>query len=438
MASPDTSRRFALTRRAFMKAALAAGGAMALPITAAGRDILADLGLASTSSTGPTPLPGGPYFLVRSYTDPATHHVHDLYATASAICDGIIPADALGPGASAAQAVNYIDLFLSAFQTGTPSPTDAKLVNTAPIYLHGRFSGRWPFGNPDTGQPGATASPDDFENSVGEIQFLGLSQAQALAWYLRLYGTPPSTLPPWMAPGAVLPPSPAGWPMTPRKWVTEVQSTAGATGSPPTIPGAQNLRAGYQQGLAAFDDWSQQNFGAPFWMAAEPERDALILLASNPLLGAASQNGLPGLPPPLPNPVPPPAAAALFGVMVLHTIQGTYCLPEYNGLSDKSSYPGGGQVTWASVGWDGDTVPLGNAIYFDGPGSPGPGQGENAGFGGTPGNSNKVFVPRGTAVEYRPTSTPGANPVAATLGNFSVLIEALEKAGAIVKSLAQS
>jgi hypothetical protein len=417
VASPDTSGRFVLTRRAFMKAALAAGGAAALPITAAGREILGDLGLASTSSAGPTPLPGGPYFL------------GDRYKTAAAICDRIIPADVLGPGAAAAGAVNYIDLFLSAFQTGTPSPLAAGLVSTTPIYLHGRFSGRWAFGDPDTGQPGPTPSPDDFETN-GQIQFLGLTAAQSLAWYLRLYGTTPGTLPPWMASGATLP----TW-MTPRKWVSEAESTQGATGSPPTIPGAQNLRAGYQQGLAAFDDWSEQNFQTPFSGASQPEQDALLLLASNPLLGAASQNGLPGLPAPLPNPVPPPAAAALFGVMVLHTIQGTYCLPEYNGLSDKAL---GGQVTWASVGWDGDTVPLGNAIYFDGPASPGPGQGENAGFGGTPGNSDKVFVPRGTAVEYRPTSTPGENPVAATLGNFSALIDALEKAGAVVKTLAQS
>ena len=417
MASPETSARFVLTRRTFMKAAVAAGGAVALPITAAGRGILAELGLASTSSAGPTPLPGGPYFL------------GGRYQTAAAICDRIIPADVLGPGAAAAGAVNYIDLFLSAFQTGTLSPT-FKLVNTTPIYLHGRFSGRSALGNSTTGQPGPSPVQSDFESSTGQIQFLGLTDAQSLAWYLRLYGTTPATLPKWMAPGAQLLP----W-MTPGTWVSEAESTQGATGSPPTIPGAQNLRAGYQQGLAAFDDWSQQNFGVPFWKASEPEQDALLLLASNPLLGAASQNGLPGLPAPLPNPVPPPAAAALFGVMVLHTIQGTYCLPEYNGLSDKTL---GGQVTWASVGWDGDTVPLGNAIYFDGPGSPGPGQGENAGFGGTPGNSDKVFVPRGTAVEYRPTSTPGENPVAATLGNFSALIDALEKAGAVVQTLAQS
>jgi len=408
VASPDTSGHFVLTRRAFMKAALAAGGAVALPITAAGREILADLGLASTSSAGPTPLPGGPYFL------------GNRYKTAAALCDRIIPADVLGPGAAAAGAVNYIDLFLSAFQTGTPSPLAAGLVSTTPIYLHGRFSGRWAFGDPDTGQPGPTPSPDDFETN-GVIQFLDLSPAQSLAWYLRLYGTTPSTMPPWVTSKAT--------------WVKQVESTGGATGSPATIPGAQNLRAGYQQGLAAFDDWSEQNFHTPFSGASQPEQDALLLLASNPLLGAASQNGLPGLPAPLPNPVPPPAAAALFGVMVLHTIQGTYCLPEYNGLSDKAL---SGQVTWASVGWDGDSVPLGNAIYFDGPGSSGPGQGENAGFGGAPGNSDKVFVPRGTAVEYRPTSTPGENPVAATLGNFSALIDALEKAGAIVKTLAQS
>ena len=415
MASPDVSGRFVLTRRAFMKAAVAAGGAVALPLTIAGRGILADLGLASASGTGPSPLAGGPFFLVTSYTDPATHHTHDLYATASAICDRIIPADVLGPGAGAAGAVNYIDVFLAAFQ---PDLLRSGLFSTSPVYLRGRFSGRWAFGDPTTGQPETSPAPDDFENG-STIQFLDLSAAQSLAWYLRLYGTTPTTVPSWAS----------------KKWTSQAESTQGATGTTPTIPGAQNLRAGYHQGLSAFDDWSQQNFGTPFAKASQPEQDALLLLASNPVLGAASQNGLPGLPAPLLNPVPPPAAAALFGVMVLHTIQGTYGLPEYNGLSDKAL---GGQVTWASVGWDGDTVPLGNAIFFDGPGSPGPGQGENAGFGGAPGNHDGVFVPQGTAIEYRPTSTPGENPVAATLGNFSALIEALEKAGAIVKTLAQS
>jgi hypothetical protein len=406
VAAPEVSARLVVSRRAFMKAALAAGGAAALPLTGVGRRMLGDLGLASASGTGPTPLPGGPYFL------------GNRYATAAAICDRILPTDALGPGAGAAGAVNYIDLFLSAFQTGTPGPLAAGLVDTNPIYLHGRLSGRWPFGDASTGQPGSSPSQDDFETN-GVIQFLGLTPAQALAWYLRLYGTTPASVPAWAS----------------KTWMAQAESTAGATGSPPTIPGAQNLRAAYQAGLAAFDGWSQQNFGAPFWQASPPEQDALLLLASNPVLGAASQNGLVGLPAPLFDPVPPPAAAALFGVMVLHTIQGTYCLPEYDGLSDKAL---GGQVTWASVGWDGDTMPLGNAIYFDGPGSPGPGQGENRGFGGTPGNSAGVFVPQGTVVEYRPTSTPGANPAAATLGNFSALLEALGKAGATVKTLAES
>ncbi len=252
------------------------------------------------------------------------------------------------------------------------------------------------------------------------LEFLGLTPLQAVAWYARIYGGPPS-------PGA------PSWPATPwpswtsATWAAQVTSSQGASGSPPTIPGAQNLRQLYQQGLVAFDDWSRQNFAVPFAQANAVEQQALVALATDPVVGAASANGLPGLPAPLPNPVPPPAAAALAPVAVLHAIQGSYGLPEYGGRSDKVL---GGQATWASIGYDGDTMPLGNSVYDEDidenqPAEP-DNQFSNDGFGFPP-----IYTPAGAYVEYRPVSCPAADAAGtlAAVTAFEDLMAALERAG---------
>ncbi|MHB8593560.1 MAG: gluconate 2-dehydrogenase subunit 3 family protein, partial [Acidimicrobiales bacterium] len=343
--SPNSRRE--ITRRGFLQAALATGTAVALPLTGIGKQLVAQLPMGGASGTAPSPLPGGPFFLTRTFNDAATNQTHDLYAIAEAICARIVPTDALGPGAAEAGAVNYIDLFVGAFAAPLLAPG---LVDNPAIYLNGPYSGRWPSGDVSTGRPETiNTTPDSFENAAGQIQFLGLTPNQAIAWYLRIYGRLPLTNSPWKPPPWVTNSAPPGY----LSW----RSQATPSG---LIPGAQDLQSLYQEGLSSFDTWSQQNYGTPFASAKAPEQDALLALAWNPLLGAASKSGFPGLPTPLVNPVPPPAAASLFGTMVLHSIQGTYCLPEYDGGSDSH---GGGQVTWTSIGFDGDTQPLGNSIY---------------------------------------------------------------------------
>ena len=413
------SGRFVITRRSFLKAAVAAGGAAALPLTGAGRMLLGQVSMASDSGA-PEPLTewGGPFFLLRDFKDPATGNVHDLFAISAALCDRIVPADELGPGASAAGAVNYIDVFMAAFDEKLLS---SGLVSTSPIWLSGPFSGRWPYGN-GAGDKSSNYPTDSFEDKNGQIQFLGLTPAQALVWYLRIYGTSPASYPKWVS----------------KTWVSQVESTAGATGSPPTIPGAQNLRSLYEEGLSAFDDWSNQNFGTGFAVASSPQQDALVALAANPVIGAASLNGLPGLPAPLPNPVPPSAAVALFGTAVLHTLQGTYGLPEYEGRSDKAQ---NGQVTWASINYLGDTQPLGNSIYDAGLDENEPAEPDNVysneGFGFPADGKDKprgAFTPTGAYREFRPVSypDPGSSGSQAVSADFSLLVEALEAAGMYV------
>jgi hypothetical protein len=407
----DGSGRFALTRRSFLKAAVAAGGAAALPLTGVGRQLLEQSGLLPAVSTGPGPLLGGPYFLTHSYTDPATGKFHDLYAIASALCDRILPATtnpvtgAVSPGAEVVGAVNYIDLFMSAFDPGLLSST-FNLVSTNPIWLAGRFSSRYPFGNSSAGsnpESGQSAS-DDFESSGGSsviatgIQFLDLTPPQLVSWYLRIYGAVPSPLPSW-------------WPTTgwapDSTWESQVGSGL--------VPGAQPLRSMYQAGLSAFDDWSSQNFGTPFASASTLEQDLLVDLASNPVLGAVPTGSLPGgltgIPSPLPDPVPPPAAAQLFDVMVLHAIQGTYGLPEYRGQSDAAVYGTGLEPTagtvWADIGWDGDTQPLGSSVYqYDALGRLNAGYSQPSYTEPSYGSKPGAPQPQGVYVEVRPVSSP--------------------------------
>ena len=418
--------RVTVSRRAFLQSALAGGLLAALPLRGATTE-LASLIAGTGSGSGPQPLPGGPFFLVRAYRPSGSAATYDLYATAAALCAQIVPSDGLGPGADEAGAVNYVDLYLSAFDAAL---IGSGLVDNSPIYLHGRNSGRWPYGvhsGPGAGSPGTTYPSDDFEvldgTQVQTLEFLGLAPVQAVAWYARIYGRPPPA-------GAPFWPS-TPWPSwTSRAWAGQVTSTGGATGSPPTIPGAQNLRQLYHDGLVALDDWSEQNFGTSFWQADGVEQQALVALATNPVLGAASSNGLPGLPAPLPNPVPPPGVAALAPLAVLHAIQGSYGLPEYGGRSDKVL---GGQATWASIGFDGDTMPLGNSIYDEGieenqPAEP-DNQYSNAGFGFEP-----VYTPVGAYVEYRPVSFPATDApgTLAAATAFQDLVAALERAGCTV------
>jgi hypothetical protein len=422
---PESSPRFVLTRRTFLKVATAVGGAAAMPLTGLGRHLLDESGLFPAATTAPGPLTGGPYFLVHAYVDPSTGNAHDLYAIAQALFDRLLPTTtnpvtgAVSPGATAVGAVNYLDLFMSAFDPALLQSA-AGLVSTNPIWLAGRLSGRFPYGSSAAGSDPTSGSPasDDFESSgtsstsATAIQFLDLTPPQLVSWYLRIYGS--------------MPPSDSAWSPHPT-WAGQVGSGL--------IPGAQPLRAMYQAGLSAFDDWSQQNFATPFASATTQEQDALVAIASNPVLGAASSGGLPGLPAPLPNPVPPPAAAGLFDTVVLHAIQGTYGLPEYRGQSDGAVYgtlqntglyPKAGTV-WADIGWDGDTQPLGSSVYqYDLLGRLNSGYSQPT-YTDTAGKPQ----PQGGYVEVRPVSTPGSELDVVTSAQMAQLFQQMVAAGVI-------
>src|SRR2546421_4915003 len=177
------------------------------------------------------------------------------YATAGAICSRIVPTDQ-DPGALEARAVDFIDLFLAAFEL-PPSVAD----NPA-VYVRGRYSGRNPYPDYSTGQPSATYPASDAADPItGRRHFLSLSRLQQLSWRAQLYGA------------AVI----VGDASLPRAYRDAV--AGGLVPLPPP------LRDTYRKGLRAFDAYAHQLFEAGSFDRATPEQqDVMLSAAANPLL----------------------------------------------------------------------------------------------------------------------------------------------------------
>jgi len=84
----------------------------------------------------------------------------------------------------------------------------------------------------------------------------------------------------------------------------------------------------YRSGLAAVDRYARDRRGAPFAQLAEADQDAVI--------GDLERDVATGF---------TPSSAAFFGLVLSHTIQGTFCDPYYGGNAafvgwDLINYPG--------------------------------------------------------------------------------------------------
>jgi hypothetical protein len=282
--------------------------------------------------------------------------------------------------------VVFIDRFLSAFTL------PEEVADNPAVYLHGRYSGRNPYPNNQTGTPSGTSPPDDMLTSdTGQVHFLSLSPLQELSWRSVVEG-----------PDAALPGAP---PWIAKAWATQVQKG--------TIPAPPNggLRQVYRKGVAAFDNYSKSLFGIPFAQASLTEQDLMIETAGNVVLSQ--------VPAPSP-PAAPSDAKVLCPYLVINTFQGTYGLPEYRWMNGPNS-----TEIWNEIGWDGDTQPLGSSIYDED--LLGPGQGPNAGFG-----DPAVFLPRGGYKEYRAVSYLENGASELTGQDIEPLVQAL-KAKGIVK-----
>lgn len=343
-----------LTRRQFVKAALAAGAASAVPPVL---ESFLQSARAGTTS----------YFFF-------TGQHASLQATCQALCDRIVPGPA---GGTEAQAALFIDRFMSAFEV-----TLASVADGPAIYLRGNFSGRNPL-------PNGTGKTDDFLDSSGVAHFLGLTAAQTLSWKCQIYGT--SAL--------------AGVPASQQKWASQV-----IAGTIPSPAPAAGLRQAYIDGLKAFDDWSNSMFGTPYAGASTEQQDLMLQLAGNVVLNAVTGN----VPLPFPSPpAAPPAASALFPIISLHTFQATYGLPEYSWRHDTA--------VWDSLGYDGDTMPVGNSIYDPNMTFP-EGKDPNSGYG------DGLYTLTGGYTQRRPVSWLDPNSAPVSTADAAILEQAINQA----------
>lgn len=290
-------------------------------------------------------------------------------ATCAAACARIVPTGPIpttDPGANEADAVVFIDRFLAAFDELPGSPAS----DGPPVWLSGPFSNRNPFPDHTTGTPSHRYPADSMLSSSGQMQSLLspgitpplITPAQAAIWRAQLHGY------------SALSGSPT--------WVSQVRA-----GAIPGVP-AEGLRTIYNQGLDALNDYSLSVTHQPFASAPPEEQDVMLAAVGNVVLAAIlPQVPLPSLPVAV---TPPPAAQELFPYLVTHTFQACYGLPEYRQLDSNP--------LWEMIGYDGDTVPLGNSIY----GTKVPG--DNDGFGVDPTTGKSVYTIVGGYNEYRPVS----------------------------------
>ncbi|HZT67881.1 MAG TPA: gluconate 2-dehydrogenase subunit 3 family protein [Acidimicrobiales bacterium] len=357
-----------LSRRRFLAAALGTGAAVALPL-----DLLRTAqAIASGAGAPPTT-----YYLKAGSA---------RLATLQALCARIVPTDrsapgtVTSPGAAEALAYVFIDRLLGAFSL-PPAVAD----NPA-IYLRGPFSGRNAYPDYQTGAASSSYPPDSFLTG-SQGHYLPLNPLQQLSWQAAIEG-----------PDNALKAAPPG---VSRVWAKQV-----ADGLIPA-PGPGGLQALYDQGLDAFNSYSESLFATPFAKASTEQQDLMIETAGNVIVGQL--------------PVAPAAARALFPTLVINTFQGTYGLPEYRGQHVNP--------VWHDIGWEGDTQPLGSSIWDEHLTVPPAGQMSNAGFG-----QAGVYQPSGYYVEHRPVSTFDDNGLPTPdLGATDVapLVEALRARGAI-------
>lgn len=325
-------------------------------------------------------------------------------ATCAAACARIVPTGSdpvADPGAAQADAVVFIDRFLAAFDE-----LGAEAADGPPVWLSGPFSNRNPFPNNRTGTPSHHyPGTDAMLSDSGQMQSLlsasisppEITPAQAAIWKAQLHGF------------AAL--------SGESTWVSQVNGTykdsSGSTVSIPGVP-AQGLRTIYGEGLDALDSWSRQMTGQPFASASTTEQDVMLAAAGNVVLAAIlPQVPLSSLPV---DPAPPAAAQNLFPYLVTHTFQACYGLPEYRQLDSNP--------LWQMIGYDGDTVPLGNSIYGSEV------TGDNDGFGVDPTTGEPLpGIAGGGYNEYRPVSyITDDDATALTPAQASQMVKFLKKA----------
>lgn len=141
------------------------------------------------------------------------------------LADALVPEDET-VGAVRAGAIEYIDLYLAAFENEVPN-----------LYAHGPFSGRRPFPSLVDGGPSADFPPNDF------LRYKPLTRLQELFFRIELYGA---------------------------------ESVEGGNRNAPLVPAWPGLRPLYGDAAATLIAWTQEQGYAEFVDAPAEERLAVF------------------------------------------------------------------------------------------------------------------------------------------------------------------
>jgi hypothetical protein len=171
------------------------------------------------------------------------------------------------------------------------------------LYAGGPFSGRNPYPDPKTGAPSRRRPRNSFK------RFIPPTRTQALFWRGELFGT-------------------AGIP--------ELAALDAQLGGP-----KQGLRDVYRAGLARVDEVALATKGGAFASLSAADQDAVLTMLD---MGAFA-------------PDPRRDGQTFTGLLIGHTLEGCFAVPEYGGNADLQG--------WALMGLEGDVQPLGYSIFSE-------------------------------------------------------------------------
>jgi hypothetical protein len=169
------------------------------------------------------------------------------------------------------------------------------------VYAGGPTSDRNPYPDPLTGTPSANFPPNSFATPIP------LTSLQDLFWRAELYGGAAAGLP------------------------DHIEQQWGGT--------LRGLRDIYVEGLGIVDQKAIAVAGAPFTSLTVDDQDVV--------LAALDHTGV------FPN--DPVRGMTFLDLVIQHTIEGCFSAPEYGGNA--------GGAGWRMIGLEGDSQPLGYAIY---------------------------------------------------------------------------
>jgi hypothetical protein len=171
------------------------------------------------------------------------------------------------------------------------------------LYAGGPFSGRNPFPDPKKGAPSRKRPRNSFK------KFIPPTRLQELFWRGEIFGT-------------------AGIP--------ELAAVDAQLGGP-----KKGLRDLYRESLAKVDEVATMTKGGTFASLGTTDQDAVLAMLD---AGAFAHD-------------PRRGGATFIDVLIRHTIEGCFSVPEYGGNTKTQG--------WAFIGLEGDSQPLGYSIFSE-------------------------------------------------------------------------